>query len=69
MGFFFHGAVGEDTGDFEFLGAFETEFEEADVCVLVVGCGHDSDEDGAADVSVHAVRFGDVDEVGLGVAV
>lgn len=36
--------------------------------VLEICCGHDSDEDRAANVSVHALRFGDAGEVGFGVA-
>lgn len=53
----------EDARDLELLRPFEAEFEEAHVCVLVVCCGHDSDEDGTADIGVHAVCFGDGAEV------
>lgn len=57
------GAVEQDFWDFEVLGAFEVEFEEAEVGVFVVGGGEEGDEDCAADVCVHAGGFGEGEEV------
>ncbi len=55
-------ALDEHARDLQLLALLQAQLQQVEVGVAVVRGGHDGDEDGAADVGVHALLSGEVKE-------